>query len=125
MQWLAVAMGGSLGALSRYAIAINLSVSPGKFPLATFIVNVIGAALMAICFVLIVEKASIPLVWRQVLMVGFLGAFTTYSTFSMEALQLFHSGHAKLALIYIISTPIVCVGVTAISYELAHKIFTH
>ncbi|MFL0809176.1 MAG: fluoride efflux transporter CrcB [Agarilytica sp.] len=122
MQWLAVALGGSLGALSRYAIAISLDVTPGKFPTATFIINVLGSALMAFFFVIIAEKTILPIVWRQIIMVGFLGAFTTFSTFSMEALQLFHSGHAKLALMYMISTLVACVTVAALTYELTHKL---
>lgn len=99
MNWLAVAFGGSLGAVLRYAVAIGFPHSHGKFPLATFFVNVAGSFLMGALFIIIIEKAVLPLIFRQVVMVGFLGAFTTFSTFSLESLQLLHSGHVKMAIV--------------------------
>lgn len=122
MNWLAVALGGSLGAMCRYALAITLPHAPGRFPLATFTVNVVGSFLMAAAFVWIVEKSALPLIWRQIAMVGFLGAFTTFSTFSMESLQLLHTGHVKLAVVYMFSSVGACVMAAALSYTLFNKL---
>ncbi len=122
MNWLAVALGGSLGAVSRYGLALVLPHAPGRFPWATFTVNVIGSLLLAVAFVWIVEKSGLPLIWRHLIMVGFLGAFTTFSTFSMESLALLHSGHIKLAVIYIVSSVVVCIAAAAVGYSLSHKV---
>ncbi len=121
MNWLAVALGGSLGAMCRYALAMSLPQVPGRFPLATFTANVVGSFLMAVAFVWIVEKSALPLIWRQVAMVGFLGAFTTFSTFSMESLQLLHTGHVKLAVVYMLSSVGACVLAAAFGYSLINK----
>lgn len=123
MLWLAVALGGSLGAVCRYAIALAIPTQTDKFPVATFTVNVLGSLCMAMLFVLIVEKAALPALWRQILMVGFFGAFTTFSTFSLESLQLLQLGHWKLALIYIFSSVAACVLAAFAGYNLINKLF--
>ena len=63
---------------------------------------------MGILFVLIIEKAALPAEMRSLLMIGFLGAFTTFSTFSLDALGLWQTGHLFMALIYILATVILC-----------------
>ena len=122
MNWLAVALGGSLGAMSRYGLALVLPHAPGRFPWATFSVNVLGSLLLAVAFVWIVEKSALPLIWRHLIMVGFLGAFTTFSTFSMESLALLHSGQIKLAVMYIVSSVVMCIAAAAVGYSLSHKV---
>lgn len=102
-QWVAVAAGGSLGALCRYAIA-NYWLMPvaGRLPLATIFVNLLGSALMGFLYVLIVEEQWFNPQWRNVLMAGFLGAFTTFSTFSLEALSLWQNQDHSLAISYVL-----------------------
>ena len=109
MHWIAVALGGALGALARYGISTWVfTISSHKFPYATLAVNVLGSFLMGILFVLIIEKAALPSEMRSLLMIGFLGAFTTFSTFSLDALGLWQNGHVFTALIYILATVILC-----------------
>ena len=109
MHWIAVALGGALGALARYGISTWVfTISSHKFPYATLAVNVLGSFLMGILFVLIIEKAALPAEMRSLLMIGFLGAFTTFSTFSLDALGLWQNGHVFTALIYILATVILC-----------------
>ena len=109
MHWIAVAIGGALGALARYGISTWVfAISSHKFPYATLAVNVLGSFLMGILFVLVIEKAALPAEMRSLLMVGFLGAFTTFSTFSLDALGLWQNGHLFMALIYILATVILC-----------------
>ena len=101
MMWLAIAFGGALGAMARYAIALKLAGSAGRFPIATFVTNGLGCFLMGLGFVLIVERALLPEVWRHVILIGMLGAFTTFSTFSIESLSLIQIGAWKMAGLYI------------------------
>lgn len=109
MHWISVALGGALGAVFRYWVSISLfPVSGYKFPLATLSVNVVGSLLMGILYVLIVEKGGLPDQARNILMVGFLGAFTTFSTFSLDAISLWQNGGQLMALIYVFATVALC-----------------
>lgn len=108
MQWLSVALGGALGALSRYAVGLYLPVTPNKFPFATLTVNVLGSLAIGALYVIIVERAQFAPETKYFLMVGFLGAFTTYSTFSLDALSLWQNGGQILAGVYVISTVALC-----------------
>ena len=109
MHWLAVALGGALGSMARYALSTWVfQVSSHKFPYATLTVNVLGSFVMGILFVVIIEKAALPQEMRSLLMIGFIGAFTTFSTFSLDALGLWQNGHVFMALIYTLATVILC-----------------
>ncbi|MDG1244602.1 MAG: fluoride efflux transporter CrcB [Porticoccaceae bacterium] len=109
MHWLAVAIGGALGSMARYALSAWIfDVSSHKFPYATLTVNVIGSFVMGILFVIIIEKAALPAEMRSLLMIGFLGAFTTFSAFSLDALGLWQNGHVFLSLVYMLATVVLC-----------------
>ncbi len=102
MQWLAVALGGALGAIGRYSVGLYfLPMTAGRFPVGTFIVNLVGSLLIGVCYILVVEKFFLNDYWRHLIMVGFLGAFTTFSTFALESVGLLQSGQSLLAAIYI------------------------
>ena len=116
MNWIAVAIGGALGAMARYGVStLVFDASSQRFPYATLSVNVLGSFLIGILFVLIVEKGLLPPEMRSILMVGFLGAFTTFSTFSLDALGLWQNGHLFMALIYALGTVVLCLAAVAAS----------
>ena len=109
MHWLAVAIGGALGSMARYALSTWIfQVSRHKFPYATLTVNALGSFAMGVLFVIIVEKAALPSEMRSLLMIGFIGAFTTFSAFSLDALGLWQNGHLFMALVYTLATVILC-----------------
>lgn len=111
MQWLAVALGGALGAMGRYGVnAVVFSVVGGRFPLGTLCVNVLGSVAMGVFYVLIVERGLLPDPWREFVLVGLLGAFTTFSAFSLDSLALWQNGHIALALTYVILSLVLCIG---------------
>lgn len=113
---LAIALGGALGAMSRYGVnGLIFPLLGEKFPLGTLVVNVLGSLVMGICYVLIIEKALLPPEWRNILMVGFLGAFTTFSTFSLDALALWQNGQLLLALGYVIASVTLCLLAIALA----------
>lgn len=130
MQWLAIALGGALGAMARYAVTIQCAswmssavVMNARFPLGTLIVNVLGSALIGVCYVLIIEKGALSAEWRHILMVGFLGAFTTFSTFSLDALNMWQNGHQFLALSYVSITFVASLVAVATAATLTLRFF--
>ena len=108
MSWLSVGIGGAVGAMCRYGIALLISTNTLRFPLATLVANGVGALLIGVLYVMIFEKTMINESLRPVLMVGFLGGLTTFSTFSLESMQLIQGGKVILALSYILSSIAVC-----------------
>jgi len=109
MHWFAVAVGGALGSIARYALSTWIfDVSSHKFPYATLAVNVLGSFFMGVLFVIIIEKAALPTEMRSLLMIGFIGAFTTFSTFSLDALGLWQNGHIFMSVVYMLTTVILC-----------------
>lgn len=89
MQAMAIATGGALGALMRFYLSAAVYHWLGRsFPWGTLIVNVLGSLLMGLLYVWLIEKMALAPVWRGALLVGVLGAFTTFSTFSIETVLL-------------------------------------
>lgn len=104
-----IALGGAGGAVSRYLLANWVhSLWEGHWPMGTLLVNVIGSAAIGVLFVLL-EKSLIHPDWRGVLMVGFLGAFTTFSTFSLETISLWEAGQLGHAIGYMLASAVLCV----------------
>ncbi len=98
-----VAFGGAIGAMSRFGLStlINHHVKTA-FPLATLSVNLLGSILMGVCFVVITERVPSLISYRPLIMVGFLGAFTTFSTFSLEIILLINQQAWLSALSYLL-----------------------
>jgi len=107
-QLIAIAIGGALGALGRYWVSGLINNAEYRIPYGTLTCNVVGSFLMGVCFVLILEKAKLSPEMRPLLMVGFMGAFTTFSTFSMETIAMLQEGHVMSAAIYILLSVLLC-----------------
>ncbi len=107
--YLAIALGGAAGAVSRYWLSSTVEKFNGSgFPLGTFTVNVLGSFLIGVFFIVLAEKLHLVDQWRPIIIVGFLGAMTTFSTFSLDALLLFEQGHYNTALFYIAISVVLC-----------------
>lgn len=105
-----IAMGGALGAVSRYAVSNYLyGHMPEKVHYATLVINVVGSFLIGIMYVLIVERLYVHAHFQSGLMVGFLGAFTTFSTFSLETVRYLQAGQIGEALFYVAASVVFCV----------------
>jgi CrcB protein len=102
---LAIALGGALGAVARFmasnyfnqTLQVHHTVHIG-----TMLVNIIGSFIMGLVYVYIVERELFHPEWKNILMVGFLGAFTTFSSYSLEAINFYEKGHPFLALAYVV-----------------------
>ena len=109
MQVLYVAAGGAVGALLRYgAVLLSQNLWGRDFPYGTLLVNVLGSLLIGLAYVWIVERLALGDAWRLAFMVGVLGAFTTFSSFSIETLQLVERGAALAALSNILLNVSLC-----------------
>ncbi|WP_250460773.1 fluoride efflux transporter CrcB [Microbulbifer litoralis] len=124
MQWLAIALGGAVGAILRHLVTLWAHpVFNGKFPLGTLIVNVVGSCLIGIAYVLIAQRAMLGEEIRLMLMTGLCGALTTFSTFSLDTLILWHNGQPLTALTYVALSLVLCLGATATTVALLMKFF--
>lgn len=105
-----IAIGGALGSVCRYGISTGLYRYLGQaFPFGTLAVNVIGSFLMGALSVLIVERfTQVDSVLRSLLVIGFLGGFTTFSAFSLETLNLLINGTPRSAILNIILSLSLC-----------------
>lgn len=109
MAWLLVAIGGAVGAMMRYGMGQLMQQVTGRdYPYGTLTVNVLGSLFIGVLYVAIVEKSSLSEEWRLALVVGVLGAFTTFSSFSMETIQLLERSGAALAMVNVVANVILC-----------------
>jgi fluoride exporter len=120
VQLLAIALGGALGAVSRYLSVIAIGNLAGvTFPWGTLTVNVVGSFLMGILVVLFDTLNWVPVNIKLMLTIGFLGSFTTFSTFSMDTLRLFEGGETSHALLYMAASLLLTVAACALGLILA------
>ena len=123
MIYLAVALGGALGALSRFGIGQWLADSGyAHLHPATFLVNVIGALLIGILFVG-AERFTLSEPARLGISVGFLGAFTTFSAFSLQLLTDIQEGQVLRAVSYATATVFLCLISCMVGMKMARSVF--
>lgn len=94
MRIASVLLGGALGALARYAVGGYVAARVGiGFPYGTFIINITGSFALGVLSVLTTERALIHPEWRTFIGVGFLGAYTTFSSWEYETFRLIEDGN--------------------------------
>lgn len=98
-QVLAICVGASLGALTRWKLGLWLS-APGALPWGTLAANAIGGYLIGLCVAFFQGHSGIDPIWRLALVTGFLGALTTFSSFSAEVVDLLQQGRWGMATIW-------------------------
>jgi CrcB protein len=116
-DFLLVGIGGALGSMARYGLTLLATYTSITSELATIVANAGGSLLIGIIIAL--SKGD----WYLLAAVGFCGGFTTFSTFSAQALHLLQSGQRTMGLLYIIATLLVCLLMTWAGISLADKFF--
>lgn len=117
---LAIGIGGFFGAIARYAVASQISLLTDRsFPYGTLVVNALGSLLLGFLSRFLLEHLIVEEPVRIGLLVGFLGAFTTFSTFSYETVVLLQEGDIIRATINIVSNATICVVLCFIGIQLA------
>lgn len=109
-QLLVIMLGGAFGAAARFVVSTKITEKLGNsFPYGTLTVNMIGSFVMGLLAIILVERMQLDPLYRLGIFVGFLGAFTTFSTFSMETLNLFNEGMPVRALLNMFSSVLLSV----------------
>jgi CrcB protein len=114
-----IALGGALGALGRYAVSRAIHVSPDTFPWATFVTNIAGAFALGLFMTLVIERFPPSRYLRPFFAIGFLGAFTTFSTMALETVTLVKDGDALLGVAYLLASVASGLAVTYVGIVLA------
>lgn len=117
MMWISVALGGAAGAVLRYGLAQVI-----RGPLGTLSANVIGCFAMGVLYVWLAQRGDVSDATRAFLMTGLLGALTTYSTFSLETLQMWQSDRIGAAMGYAGGTLLLSLAACAAGAWLARSI---
>lgn len=108
----AIGIGGILGACSRYEVALAITSRPGTFPLSTFVINVSGSFVLGALLAVIIERWRPSEYVRPFAATGFLGAYTTWSTFMVDTDNLVRAGHVGVAATYVAAS--LAAGLTAV-----------
>ena len=123
MKYIAVGVGGFAGAITRYAIGVYIGSRYGVgFPYGTFVINVSGSFLVGLILTLLARTTASPY-WRYLLPIGFIGAYTTFSTFEYETLQAIQDGQLVTGLLNVTLSLIVGFGAVWLGSALG-RIFT-
>ncbi|MAV31355.1 MAG: fluoride efflux transporter CrcB [Cycloclasticus sp.] len=122
-QLLAIAAGGSIGAVMRFIVSTGIYSWLGRgFPYGTLVVNVLGSLLMGLLYELFLQRLSVSPEVRAILLVGFLGAFTTFSTFSIETVNLIEQGDLLKAMANVLASVILCVLAAWIGLQIMRQL---
>ena len=109
--YLSVALGGALGACARYGTGhLMLRLVGAGFPYSTLVVNILGSFLMGVLIELLALRISISPELRALLVTGFLGGYTTFSAFSLDAALMIEKGEMLSAALYILLSVVLSIA---------------
>jgi CrcB protein len=104
-KYFLIAVGGALGSMARYWVGSVVANRMGtKFPYGTFVINITACVIIGFSLTLLARRVDINPVWRFLVPVGFIGAYSTFSTYEWETLSTLRSGAFFLASLYAVSS---------------------
>jgi CrcB protein len=118
----AVALGGAVGSLARYELALAEPVTSGHFPWATFVANLVGSLVLGSAVVAFVETRDRPSVPRALVAVGFCGGLTTFSTWMVESVLLTRDGNGGTAVLYLVVSLLVGLAAVALGVSATRRV---
>jgi CrcB protein len=122
-QVIAIAVGGAVGSVMRFWLSTGVHTWLGRgFPYGTLAVNVLGCLVMGVLFVLLTERFAASGVLRAGLLIGVLGGFTTFSSFSIETFNLIEQGAMAKAVSNMAASLFLCIGATWLGVILARQL---
>lgn len=125
-QLLAIALGGSAGAVARFLVANGVYAWLGRaFPFGTLFVNVSGCFAMGFLTALMLQRFTAVVEYRAAILIGFLGAYTTFSTFALETVYLIEDGGLRKAALNIFLSTVLCLVAVSLGLILGRKIFAN
>jgi fluoride exporter len=125
MKWLALLFFGILGVFLRYIISVYLQTKlASSFPVSTLIINAVGCFVIGVVYVCGVEKVAMSEEFRLGLMVGLLGGFTTFSSYSLEVVNLLQASFWMQAGAYVLFSQALCIGATGVAMVLTRFAFS-
>jgi CrcB protein len=122
-KYLLIALGGGLGSIARYWVGSTVGGRMGiRFPFGTLVVNITACAVIGFTLTWFGERAEVSPVWRYLLAVGFIGAYSTFSTYEWETLSTLRSGAFALASLYAVGSMALGLAATWCGAALAEAI---
>jgi len=122
-QILFIASGGAIGAVMRFGVSNGVHALLGRdFPYGTLTVNVLGSLFIGFFYITLLERLSLGPEWRAFIIIGVLGAFTTFSTFSLETFNLIENGELAKALLNVVLSVSVCLLAAWIGILIARQL---
>lgn len=119
---IAIGLGGGIGAIARYAVAVCAEkLTPVNFPLGTLAANLLGCLLIGF-FWSSFERVHISREFRLFLFTGFLGGFTTFSTFAIETEEFFKAGEPLHAISYLVISNLLGISMVALGFLLSQRL---
>jgi len=113
-------LGGGFGTLVRYGIGTQVSgLSKSSFPIGTLAVNLIGCLIIGLIYGYFEKHQETQSDWKLILTIGFCGGFTTFSAFSIDAIQLVKGGNLLLAILYIFSSVFIGILLSILGWQIA------
>ncbi|MEH7399818.1 MULTISPECIES: fluoride efflux transporter CrcB [Bacillaceae] len=119
MNYLFILIGGFFGAILRYLIGLSIHPLSNGFPIQTFLINIIGCFFLG--FFLPMAKVKLKPEYTLLIGTGFTGAFTTFSTFSLENVALMDEKKLLISLVYIISSLVIGISLAYLGFKGAEK----